>query len=315
MHLFILLLALAFTSHIEAKVRILTFHYNVPELIQIQHETLKKFLQEDYELIVFNDARDLQHKKAIKETCAKLGIRCVRFKSKWHDTDPFNVKVNEWAKDPNLYSHIGEINSQHPSVRHCHVIQYALDQFGYDHDDLVALLDGDCFLNRPVSFKNLLGNHDIIGIRKEEGGYEYLWVVFTLFDPRIVPHKEDLKFNLDIINNQIHDTGSHTYHYLNNHPEVFCKKFKVESSSGFYHWSDLDMQNYGFTSNEIKLLRDLDSIKGYPWPITVEFHVNNHFIHLGNSSFGLSGHQEKLDCVKRFVENILKEKNSKRFEF
>jgi hypothetical protein len=310
MHLFILLLTLFFTTQIDAKIRILTFHYNLPELIEIQHKTLKRFLKEDYELIVFNDAREPQHERAIQETCDKFGIRCVRFKPEWHDMDLLNAKVNEWAANPNLYSHIGNIHSQHPSVRHCHVIQYALDKFGYNHNDLVALLDGDCFLTRPVSFKKLLGNNDIIGIRKEEGGYDYLWVVFTLFDPRTAPHKDDLKFHIDVINNQIHDTGSHTYHYLEDHPEVVYQKFKGEASSGFYHWSDEDMRNYGFTPNEIALLRDLDSLKGFPWPITVEFHINNQFIHLGNSSFGLPGHQEKLDCVKRFVKRILKKRDS-----
>lgn len=310
MRLFILLLALVFTSHIDAKVRILTFHYNIPELIEVQHKTLKKFLKEDYELIVFNDAREPQHVTGIQEVCDKFGIRCVRFKPEWHETDPLNAKVNEWGNDPSLYSHIGPLYLQHPSIRHCRVIQYALDKFGYNHNDLVAILDGDCFLSRPVSFKKLLGKNDIIGIRKEEGGYDYFWVVFTLFDPRTVPHKEDLKFHIDVINNQIHDTGSHTYHYLADHPDVVFQKIKGESSSGFYHWSDEDMRNGGFTSNEIALLRDLDALKGFPWPITVEFHMNNQMIHLGNSYAGLPGHREKLDCIKKFLKTILKRKNS-----
>lgn len=316
MQIFIILFALFFSFQIDAKIRILTFHFNLPELIEIQHKTFKRFLKEDYELIVFNDACEEHHEKAIQQTCDKFGIRCIRFKPEWHDTDPFNTKVNEWAHNPQIYSHLGAIRpgvnlSHQPSVRHCHVIQYALDNFGYNHNDLVALLDGDCFLSRPTSFKKILGTNDIVGIRKEEAGIEYLWVVFTLFDPRTVPYKEDLKFHLDVINNQLHDTGSHTYHYLANHPDIVCQKFRGESSSGFYHWTDQELQQFGFTANEIALLRDLDSLKEFPWPITVEFHVNNHFIHLGNSSsIHTPGIPDKLSCVKRFVKTILKKKNS-----
>lgn len=304
--IFLLLTLLMVHSEINAKIRILTFHYNLPELIEIQHKTLKKFLKEDYELIVFNDARELEHEKSIKKTCNKLGIRCVRFEPSWHANDPLNAQISQWQNRSDLYSHIGLIHPDHPSVRHCHVIQYALNQFGYSHDDLVALLDGDCFLSRPASFKEILGDNDIVGIRKEQGGIDYLWVVFSLFDPRKVPYKEDLKFHLDVVNNEIHDTGAHTYHYLKNHPNMIYQKFQGENSAGFYLWSDEGLRNYGFNQNEISFLRDLDSLKGFPWPITVEFHVNNHFIHLGNSSFGLPGHQEKLNSVKKFVRNILK---------
>jgi hypothetical protein len=306
MRLLILLFALVFTNQMHAKIRLLTFHYNLPELIEIQYKTLKQFIKEDYELIVFNDASDPNHEQAIKDVCDKYGIQCIRFKPEWHLTDPFNAKIEEWANHSDLYSHIGLINPQHPSVRHCHVIQYALDLFGYNHNDLVALLDGDCFPSKRISLRKLLGDKDIVGIRKEEGGVEYLWVVFVLFNPQTIPHKEDLKFHIDVINNQIHDTGSHTYHYLEDHPEIIYQKFHGEASSGFYHWNDQELTQYGFNSNEITLIRNLASLKDFPWPITVEFHVRNHFIHLGNSSFGLPGYREKIDCVKKFVKKSVK---------
>lgn len=297
------------TININAKIRILTFHYNLPELIEIQHKTLKEFVKEEYELIVFNDAKDPDSEQAIHNTCKRLEIKCVRFKPEWHDTDPFNAQISEWDQSK-LYSHIGNIYPQHPSVRHSHAIQYALDHFGYTHNDLVALLDGDCFPSRPIKFKEILGKNHIVGIKKNQGRYDYLWVVFILFNPKKIPSIEDLKFHLDIIDDQIHDTGSHTYHYLKNHPDVIHQKYYGESSVGFYHWTDEAMHNWGFNDNEIAFIRDLDSLKNFPWPITVEFHVNNQFIHLGNSSFGLPGHEEKFECVKRFVNAVVKKKKN-----
>lgn len=306
MKLIFFLFTLILTLQIDARVNILTFAYNLPELIPIQYKTCKRFIKEDHELIVFNDARDPKHEKDIQEVCDKYGIRCIRFQPEWHDTDPFNVQIKEWANNPELYSHIGPLYVQHPSLRHCHVIEYALKNYGYNHDDLVVLLDGDCFPIRPTSLKKLIGNNDIVGIRKEQGGYEYLWVVFSLFDPRKIPYKNDLRFTIDVINNEIHDTGAHTYHYLKDHPDVLYQKFLGGSSVGFYHWTDDEMIAWGFNANEISLMRELDALKGFSWPITVEFQVENRFCHLGNSSFGLQGQQEKLECIHRFAKNILK---------
>ena len=310
----VFLFALIFANHIEAKVRILTFHYNLPELIEIQHKTLKEFMKDDYELIVFNDAADPKIEREIKDTCAKYNILCVRFEPAWHQTDPLNEKLIEWGQNPNVYSHIGHLvegdgtpKFNHPSIRHCHVIQYALDHFGYNHDDIVCLLDGDCFPIRPISLKSLLADNDIAGIKKYvvEDQLDYLWVVFTIFNPQTILYKDDLKFHADLINNKVHDTGSHTYHFLKEHPDVKCLKFPGESSSGFYHWNDQELKQYGFYPNEIALIRDLDSLKNFPWPITVEFHVMNHFMHLGNSSFGLPGQREKINCINRYLQSFL----------
>lgn len=314
MRLLLLLLTCLLTINIEAKVRILTFHYNLPELIEIQHKTLKKFIKDDYELIVFNDAKDPEVEVNIQKTCDKFGIRCVRFEQEWHKTDPFNRVAEGWMNDPTLYSHIGHLkqvlapeylNYNHASLRHCHVIQFALNEYGYKHNDLVLILDGDCFPSRPTNLKKLLGNNHIIGTRKQEGNYDYLWVVFSLFNPKKAPYKNDLRFNIDVINNEIHDTGAHTYHYLN-HPEVVYQKIERYNSAGYYHWTDEDMRAYGFNAHEIAFLRDLDSLKGFAWPITVEFHMDKHFIHLGNSSFGFDGAKEKLECVKRLLRKVAK---------
>lgn len=301
MHLLILLF-LCVVFHLDAKIRILTFHYNLPELIEIQHKTLQKYVSDDYELIVFNDAKDPKIEKEIQDTCNRYGILCIRFEPEWHLRDPLNTLIEEWErKKCYSHSHIGPIIPyQHVSVRHCHVLQYALDNFGRNHNDLVVILDGDCFPVRPLSLRSVLGSNAIAGIRKEQGGIEYLWVVFTIFNPQIIPN--DLSFRIALINNEIHDTGSYTHLFLKNHPEIRWQQFRGGNTSRFYHKTDKHLKKHcGFTSKEIALLRDLDSLKGFPWPITVEFHVHNNFIHLGNSASGLPGAEEKMNCIKRFL--------------
>src|SRR5712671_5707704 len=128
-------LLLTFTSifivQTFASVRILTFHYNQAEFIEIQYRALQKFLRDDFELIVFNDANTLENEKAIEHICCELGIKCVRFEQQWHHSDPLNsylksrlgesTTVGIWGW--NAMTSIEEIASN-PSVRHSHIIQY-----------------------------------------------------------------------------------------------------------------------------------------------------------------------------------------------
>lgn len=175
-------------NDLSAKVRILTFHCNKPNFIELQYKTLKKFLKEDFELIVFNDAYRPKDETAIEEMCQKYGIQCIRFEPQWHMTDPLNDYLKTRLEDPAVHSHIQfgspltleKIYSQ-PSVRHCHVIQYALDNFGYNHNDIVAIMDGDAFFIRPSSLREMLRYYAITGIQMLHSteNVDFLWVVFV----------------------------------------------------------------------------------------------------------------------------------------
>ena len=74
--LFVVAALAAVHGPLQARVRILTFHCNMPQFIELQKKTLDKFLQNKYELVVCNDARAPEDKCAIQNTCRQLGIRC-----------------------------------------------------------------------------------------------------------------------------------------------------------------------------------------------------------------------------------------------
>ncbi len=298
-----------FHMDLSAKIRLLTFHFNKPDYIELQYHTFKKFMKDDYELIVFNDAIKPYYEIQIKQMCEKYGIRCVRYPQKWHKNEALNEQVLHWLADPKIYSHIGfgvpdNILSiaQQPSIRHCHVIQYAMDQFGYNHDDIVAIVDGDVFPIRPVSLREYLKDYDIVGIQKliSTENVDYLWVPFIAFDVRRLPDKDDLKFHVDIIENKLYDTGAHTYHYLRNHPEVRVRKILGYSSTSFYSMPPEEIEKFGFKPHEIEFIKTL------PWPQCVEIHMDQHFLHFGASSFGLEGHDVKSEHVKNFLNKICK---------
>lgn len=296
---------------LTAKVRILTFHFNKPDFIEIQYKTLKKFLKEDFELIVFNDAINSKHQKEIEDTCDNYNIKCVRFEPDWHLNNSLNEYLRINLENPLIYSHVSfkklskssplaHIYNQ-PSVRHCHVIQYALDNYGYNHDDIVVILDGDAFPIRPLSLSEMLAPYDIVGIQKliSTENVDYLWVVFIAFNPHKLANPKELKFHLDVINDKLYDTGAHSYHYLKNNPFLKVKKYLGQASTGFYHWDPSNIQQYGFNEDEIWLIKNL------PWPQSVEFHMDHHILHFGASSFDLEGHLLKEKYVKEFIHRRL----------
>ncbi|NGX36954.1 MAG: hypothetical protein K1000chlam2_00100 [Chlamydiae bacterium] len=308
---FLILFVLLLTSQAFAKIRFLTFHCNRPDFIEMQFKTLEKFLHNDYELIVFNDARTLQLEEEIREMCEKYGIQCIRYEQEWHVTTPLNDEFIQLLNDPSLiHSHIhlkGCTNTKdfasHGSFRHSHVIQYAMDNFGYDHDDIVVIFDGDIFPIRHFDLRELLKNYDIIGLQRAitEEKIDYLWVPFIAFNIQNLPNKYDLRFHPDLINSFFHDTGAHTYHYLKNNPNVRVKKYAGQSSTSFHNLSPKSMKQHGFNDREIKFTKNL------PWPLCVEFHVDHLFLHFGASSFNLEGSDVKALCVKEFIDRILSE--------
>lgn len=290
---------------VEATVRILTFHCNRPDFIELQHKTLQKFMEDDYELIVFNDAKTEQLEIEIREMCEKHQILCVRFEQYWHEIDPLNDQITTWLRDPVNRSGITfekEGAPAQPSIRHCHVIQYALDHFGYDHDDVVVLLDGDCFPIRPCSFRKLLGDDHIAGIHRVAGdipGLDYLWVVCTFFNPMKLPDRYNLKFNVTIIERILWDTGTQLYYYVKNHPEVKVKNWYVQHSIDYKETSDELLLLSNFTDKEIKLTKALS------WPNSVEFHLDHLFLHFSASTWSYHGYEEKHRLVHEFINSIL----------
>ncbi len=296
---------LIFPAILTAKIRILTFHYNRPDFLEYQCQAFKKFFPDEYEIIVFNDAPDSKMQKEIEEACEKNGITCVRFEQSWHETDPLNEMIRNLLDTPQKNSFFRfplkngfpshEAIAQQVSVRHCHVIQYALDHYGYGHDDVVVILDADVFPIKPISIRSLLKDVQLVAIDSEFKHIHYAWVPFVAFDPRKLPDLADLKFHVDVIDEVLCDTGSHSYHYLKNHPEVTCRLFPRRSDSEFYPWDPLVFLNAGFDHPF--------ELSAIGWLISIEFYIDDHFVHFCGGS-GLHP-EKKWQVFHRFMNCIL----------
>lgn len=302
------LLLILFAASGQAHIRILTFHYNKPDFLELQRRALDAFMQEqDYELIAFNDAPEEKMAASIHAMCETLGIRCVRFEQEWHSSNPLNHRLWGHLQNSTIRSHLNFRGSsfldvvKQPSVRHCHVIQYALDHFGYNHSDIVIILDGDMFPIRPIDVRSLMTNAHIVGTFKyiAEQDVGYFWVPFIAMNMPAMPDKERLRFHTDRIGNYIFDSGAHSYHYLRDHLTLETKRFSWEGSTSHRDASLVALQARGFTQDEARLIKEL------PWPQNVEFHIDKHFLHFAGSSFNVEGHDIKSLFLTRFVKALI----------
>ncbi len=295
------------TEKLIAKVRILTFQYNRSDFVEFQARAFKKFMLDDYEIIVFNDAPNPQHEIEIREMCEKYEIHCVRFDQNWHQTDPLNELIRNWVDASsyrNSYFHFPyenrrlklDVIAQQCSIRHCHVIQYALENFGYDHDDIVVVLDGDAFPIQPISIRQLLQDVPLVGVDSEFKYMHYLWVPFIAFDPKRLPDIRKFKLHVGIIDDLICDTGSYSYQYLKDHPEVSYKLYPRCSDYEFFPWDELTFLNLGFNPE----------LANITWPIGLEYYVDRHFMHMTGGTT-LAPPWQKQQGLLDFLHTVLKD--------
>ena len=149
-----------------------------------------------------------------------------------------------------------------------------------------------------MSIRELLKNSPLIGIDSEFKDKHYLWVPFIAFDPKRLPHIKDLKFHVDLIDDLLCDTGSHSYHYLKNNLEVSYRLYPRCSDYDFYPWDATTFLRFDFNNPS--------EIAKISWPISVEFYVDYHLVHyVGGSAHIHSVH--KRQAFNDFLNSILRE--------
>lgn len=171
---------------------------NNPIFIELQYLSLKKFCQDDFKIVIFNDAKDwpdysnfndISIKHKIKDICDKLGIT--------HHFLPNNHHKNQ--------------DFIHASQRHCDTANYIFQNFQKDNPNPILILDSDMFPIQPFSFERWIKN-DVAGILQERDNCTYLWPNLFFMKPNIL--NETFDWGL-LINEKIRtDTGGRTSLYL-----------------------------------------------------------------------------------------------------
>ncbi len=194
------------SESVTAKILIFSYAFNLPDFIEKQVRTLNKFLEDEFELVVFNNARKKNLEERITSECKRLNIACIRV--------PQNVPL---MPGPACSSH------------HAGAIRYSLETLGYQHDSILVLLDSDMFLTRNFCIRDYLDGHQLAAWmrRSQPSGVQFMWPGIAFIDMANLPDKEQLCFDIGSVKGAYVDTGGHTYHYLKAHPNTSLKRLDM----------------------------------------------------------------------------------------
>jgi len=263
---------------------------------------LKKFLHDEYEFVVFNDAPKAPMAQLIDKACTALNIRCIRI--------PQNIHSQPYLPREPGDGWLG------PSIRHANCVQYSLDLIGFDHNGIVMILDSDMFLIRTFSLSQYMENKHISAfIKTTPSEIDCLCPVLTILHMSKLPDKRSLNFNCGYIHGWPVDSGGWTHYYLIKHPELIVKPIYALYShqlfladKGVNHLANIMVPleikkafyraNCEFNRKEIAFLLKM--------PDSFEFYLDNHFLHYrGGSTTDTLNNSHKFRIFNEFLEDIL----------
>jgi hypothetical protein len=288
-----------------SKILIFTYAYNRPDFIQIQYNLFNKFLVEkDWEFIVYSDAPTVMMQERIKHACNDLGIECINFPQELHEK-PYLPRTDNVSKHA-------------PSVRHATVAQYSLNTKGFNHDDIVVLLDADLFLTDYFSIRDYMKDCDLAGFLRADH-MRYMWLGLIFMNIPALPDVRTIDLNVGIIDGQYVDSAGHTYQYIVNHPHVRMKYFDVVNFNGNPRWLTASFDQIGvyYVPDQTKDRNLLHSLgfndiactfisSGIP---NIQYYLDNKFFHYMAASNWENNsdtwHAQKTELFNWYMKRLL----------
>lgn len=276
-----------------AKVLIITHNYDRPQFVGWHRITFDKFLQDDYEYVVFSDARTDEMHQQIADACKKFNVQCIRI--------PQNLHGMTVA---------GRVD--HPSYRHAVGIQYSLEQLGFNHNDILVIIDTDLLIIRPFSFTEYMKDTDIAAIFRRMYDLDFCWPGLTCFRMNQLPDKKAINFEPGIHNEKYMDTGWNTYFYLQSHPNLRIKSMNMlEGSQLFCDYTDHiktpDMVRYPLHNLDLSKEQQIKALEQIGFnqkeveflmkkPCSVDFFHDHTFLHYRCYT--------NIEWLEEFINNI-----------
>jgi len=208
-------------------IKIYTYFHRRPDFADLQIRSLKKYLKEEYELTIFNNAKFDTNKNnynEINRICDEYGVKVL-------DVDKDEKLIDfyyqyEKAIGNEIFS--GDGSYINPNVAVAYALCYMWDKFMCKEQDKVVFLQHDVFLSEPINFTQSMGNNELLYIpqvRMRDNGepINYMWNTFFLADVAKIPEPETMNWWCGSVDGTRVDVGGQTYKYLDDHPDVKIK--------------------------------------------------------------------------------------------
>lgn len=175
------------------KISIFSFAVNDKFPIDIAHRYFKKYMKDNFEYIVFNDASNIQMEKNINLITSSNNISCVRVPQEIH-------KIHN------------------PSSCYATTLNWAVQEYAVKNKcDIIVLVHSDVFPICEVSILDILGENILASTMEfrmiNEKGVNYLYPAFTIINMNKLNNPSELDFGLA----PGLDVGGNTQGFIKNH--------------------------------------------------------------------------------------------------
>lgn len=261
-------------------IKIFTSTCNRSELIELQLCSFKKHLQDDFELVVFNNSlldrrKDAEYDK-INAECHRLGLQVI-------DVERDQELANQSLETYPIFRGEGGVYWGPNSAA-----QYA-DNWIWKHiiskeTGTICLIHPDVFLIRNIKLSDYSEKYHLSFISQSRpGAGEYMHDAVVLANISKLPYSETINWCAGTINGVAVDGGGQTHYYLKAYPNLSLFRIGIsyEPYPGREAYPPPDYETFGFGDN----------------------HAMFHYRSVSNWNNQSEGyHEEKISWLKRMLE-------------
>jgi hypothetical protein len=204
------------------KVKIYTYSHNRPDFIELQYNTIKRHVKDDFEFIVFNNERDggdggfdANKITQINQICEKLNIECIRVEL---DSE-LQYMNNQKMFDGDRY-----LNG---NIACAYSYTWGWKNYISKNDCLSVIIDSDMFLIKDVSFVEMMEGYNFSYVPsyrltrnyKDENdrgeiAFVYPWNGIVMAKTSELPNASEMSWGWGYVNNIAVDVGGELYYYI-----------------------------------------------------------------------------------------------------
>ena len=218
------------------KISIFSFAVNDLFPLDIVHRQFTKYIEEDFDFILFNDAFDSQMEQNIN-TIAQYN------------------KINYVRVPQNIHS------SRNPSIEYANTLNWAVQDYAINNGcDIIVLMHCDVFPIYKTSILNIIEDNIVASTIESkvlaDETIHYFYPAFTIINMKLLKNANELDFGLEAGL----DCGGKTKEFIKNNKLV---KFigshqtsNIVSNSTGKSFSEIDLHVYRSTNQHARLLND-----------------------------------------------------------
>jgi hypothetical protein len=198
--------------------RLYTFADRRPDFLPLQVRSIARFLQDEHEFVVFNNAlNNTRRSREIDEVCKDLGLRTIKVTRE---------RVHRKIGGQSAFTLRG--NYRNPNVACAYPLIWSWERILEENaSGMFALIDSDMFFCRPVSLVERVADNQAGVIMQYRGINEelrtadvsYFWNAFAIFKPQSIPDLEGLRWDCGVtsrgkVNGHLVDVGGFIHYWL-----------------------------------------------------------------------------------------------------